>query len=265
MNHRTRARAVVPGLLATLSAILLTSWAGPARGDYTIASNFTAAGYVSSGSAIYVGDVFAPLGITNEAAAQEFTASATGYVTTIVASIDKFTPLTFPLIAKITQANGSVPGAVLASISLPPSQVATSVPAGTSLTTLDFTRANVQLSAGTSYFVTLSVDAAAAGDVRYRALLLATNANFFGFHPLYRYRALLLATNANFFGFHPLYSPDGGSTFRAETLANELGLNIQGSATPFAVPEPTSALSLALGGVLAVGATSRPRRRRDQD
>jgi len=134
---------------------------------------------------------------------------------------------------------------VLASISIPPSQVATSVPAGTSLTTLDFTRANVQLSAGTSYFVTLSVDAAAAGDVRYRALLLATNANFFG--------------------FHPLYSPDGGSTFRAETLANELGLNIQGSATPFAVPEPASALSLALGGVLAVGAASRPRRRRDQD
>lgn len=200
----------------------------PARAGMILASNFSPPA-ASSNNDIGIG-YYAYPAYTNEAAAQEFAATASGEISTLVVTVDQFVPNDVPLIVTVLKAAGSVPGSVLGSGSFSPNQLSTdgiSQPAS-----FDLSAAHIALQAGQDYFVTFTVNQA-SGSPRYRAELLG-------------------GSNPSGFGFKPLYSRNGGTTWSAESAPNEIGLIVNGNAgigSAATVPEPSSlAIAMTLTG-----------------
>src|SRR5205823_3364117 len=135
-----------------------------------------------------------------------------GRITSLITTVDQFQPGGVSLDVSIFAASGSLPGALLGSVLFTPGQVSSNGFLNPS--TFDLSATNMNLVAGQSYIVTYTVDTPINGSVRYRALLLNSNPNFFG--------------------IQPLFSKDGGATWAPEGIPNEIGLTLLG--TP--VPEP---------------------------
>lgn len=182
------------------------------------ASNM-ASGFVPSNSAHYVGDVYPRLNYTNEAAGQRFTATVSGKLSTILASIDEFNAQGVPLIVKFHTADGNLPGPVLGSLTIDDNNVYPNFRADfNELSLFDFTSQNISIVAGQSYVVTFEV--ATPGEVRYRALLKTSGADDFGTNSLFSADAL---------------------TYQQSTVSDEMGLTVR------VVPEPAT---LTLLGIL---------------
>jgi hypothetical protein len=218
------------GVAILVIASFLAAGAGRAAADVIIASNLPPNYQLSSYNvgAGYAGGTF-----TNEASAQEFTARASGTLTTLTSTIDAFDPRGLPLNVSIFTAAGGLPGALLGSVLIPPAQV--SPDAFASLSSFDLTPAHVSVTAGQSYVMTLTVSTPVAGSVRYRGLLLNANPGFFG--------------------FQPLSSRDGGATWGPEGIPNEVGLTFFAAPAlpPPAVPEPSSLALFGLGTAALAG------------
>lgn len=188
-----------------LIAALLFSVMSPAAAvaETLVATNMNPDWEGINGWAWYIGYSGSD-GYTNEAAGQEFVASGTGRLTTLEASVDKFAGGA-PLVITFHEAIANRPGAVLGSVTIAPEYVgrwASDIP--TPINTFAVAEANVFVEAGRNYFVTFTTPL--AGDVRYRAILTAPNANSFG------YRAL--------------YSKDGGATWIYPTITPEIGMRL---------------------------------------
>src|SRR5258708_5670257 len=158
--------------------IVLVGASGAARADFTVASNLPS-GYSLSSFDIGIGfqgntsNGF----FTNEAPAQEFTASASGILTTLLTTVDQFQPGGVSLNVSIRAVSGGVPGTLLGSVLFTPSQVS---PNGlTTLSNFDLSSANIIVTAGQSYVVTYTVDTPPFGSVRYRALLTSPHSYSF--------------------------------------------------------------------------------------
>jgi hypothetical protein len=98
--------------------------------------------------------------------------------------------------------------------------------------------AGISLTAGQNYFVEFSVATPINGSIRYQALLLNT-------------------PNPIAFGLPAIDSPNGGSTWLAPVIPNEIGLRISGAAA--SVPEP-GPLALACAGGLSLAQAAWRRR-----
>lgn len=171
------------------------------RADEIAAVNMDGGWVGINGWATYVGDIYAPLNYTNEAAAQEFVVSKGGTLTTITASVDNFIGGD-PLIVSVFTAVNRRPGALLGRVSVPDSQINGFNVNGNPLNTFDLSSLGIPLVAGQNYIVTFTV--AIPGAVRYRAILNAPNVNSFG--------------------IPSLRSPNGGLTWTVNSVTPEIGL-----------------------------------------
>jgi hypothetical protein len=216
--------------LATLLALMVTG--GRVHADSIIANNFPSPpSYSSFDLGIGFAGNTSNGPFTNETPAQEFTAQMSGVISQIVASVGQFQPEGVPLTVTVLEAAGSIPGTALGSLTFATNQVSSN--AFNSPSTFDFSSANISLTSGQNYFVEFSVATPINGSIRYQALLLTTPS------PIA-------------FGFPAIDSPDGGVTWLAPVIPNEIGLTIFGSV----VPEPGSCVLLALGlGSAGAGAT----------
>jgi hypothetical protein len=211
--------------------------AGAARGQVVIASNFASPpSYSSFDLGIGFAGSTSNGPFTNETPAQEFTAGVSAMVRTITASVGQFEPQGVPLKVTVTSAAGSIPGAALGSLTFATSQVSSN--AFNSPTTFDMSAAGISLTAGQHYFVEFSVATPINASIRYQALLLNS-------------------PNPIAFGFPAIDSPDGGSTWLASTIPNEIGLTVSGAVS--AVPEP-GPLALACAGLSAAALVAWRRR-----
>jgi hypothetical protein len=199
---------------------------GPARADLILASNLSASpSYSSFDLGIGFAGSTSNGPFTNETPAQEFTAVASGTISTIVATVGQFQPQGVPLTVTVSSASGSVPGAALGSATFSTNLVSSN--AFNQPTTFDLSAAHIALVAGHDYFVTFSVATPINGSIRYQALLLNT-------------------PNPIAFGFPAIDSADGGATWLSSTIPNEIGLTINAApASP--APEPASLTLLSLG------------------
>ncbi len=202
--------------------------AAPARGGTVIASNLPTGYSLSSFAedAGFQGNTSNGF-FNNEAAAQEFTAAASGQVTTLIATVDQFQAEGVPLIVSFYAASGLLPGPLLGSVSFAPNLVSTNTFVTPS--TLDVSSANVNMVAGQSYFVVFSV-----------ATPISESS---------RYRIVLLNENSSFFGFSPLDSQNAGASWFTSPVPNEVGLTLIGTA---AVPEPSTVLLLLTGSPIVL-------------
>jgi PEP-CTERM motif-containing protein len=206
----------------SVTAVFLALAAGPARADIVVASNLPSGFSLSSfdiGIGFSNGTTF-----TNEAAAQEFTAQASGHLTTLTSTLEQVSAGGVPLIVSFFTVSGSSPGSLLGSVTIPQSQVSSNV--FTTLSNFDISAANVNVTAGQSYIVTFTVTTPIASSDRYLAGLLNPNASFFG--------------------FQPLFSTNGGTTWAGEGIPNEVGLTLFAAS---AAPEPSSLTLLGVAGV----------------
>lgn len=225
-NSASRGQTIV----ALLVAALFAGRADSVRADFVVANNFED-GYRSS--RLHVGVGYTDNGaFSNEAAAQRFVAERDGVLTTIAATIDRFDAGDVPLIVGVHTAAGTVPGMLLGSITAAPSAVSPPIEAGQFGSTFDFSGLEIDVSAGQSYFVTF-----------------AANPPLFGSS---RYRALLLANHSNSFGIPPLVSRNGGASWEAVGVTNEVGLLVHATN----VPEPVAVI-----GLVVVVCRARRRRR----
>lgn len=173
-----------------------------ARADEIAAVNIDGGWVGINGWAWYVGYSNASLGYTNEAAAQEFVVSQSGTLTTITASVDKFSGGA-PLLVSVYTAVNRRPGVLLGSAAIPEGQVNGFNVNGHPLNTFDLSSLGIPLVAGQNYIVTFTV--AIPGAVRYRAILNAPNINSFG--------------------IPSMYSKNGGATWlTSPTVTPEIGL-----------------------------------------
>ena len=166
----------------------------------------------------------------NIAPAQRFTASTGGFVDSISAflAIEAANPL--PLKIDIRTVKNDVPGAVLGSvISAAPLSVFQPT-----LARIDFTSANVRLTAGEDYFAVFSVAHTSPPntDGYYYVWTMDPNLRSSGFSPIYSYDG---GTGAYWYHSYPPYD-------------QEIGLIVT------VVPEPQSASQLIFGGsLIAIG------------
>lgn len=196
-----------------LSALLVfVSTSATAKASTIAADNLTTTYSFSSFNA---GIGFAGLSglFSNETPAQEFAPVASGTVITLTASVQQVQPQSVPLNVNIfTVANG-LPGRQLSNLSFAQAQVSSNV--SNHLSLFNLSAANVSLTAGQSYFALFSVTTPINGSDRYEAVLLNHSAHSFG--------------------FPSIVSPDGGTTWLASPISNEIGLTVI-----VATPEPDS-------------------------
>lgn len=176
----------------------------PPPADTLTAVNFGSDWVSNGGQAIYIGDIYEPLGIENSGAAQEFPASLSGMLTTLEVSLDKFAGGA-PLVITFYESNNGFPGAALGSVSIPESEIGTwnDLP-DPPVQPIDVSAGNVYVEAGQNYIVAFTTPL--AGNVRYRAMLTAPNANSFG--------------------YGPLRTDDGGATWRNSNATAEIGIRL---------------------------------------
>lgn len=209
-------------------------WIAPAsEGASIIASNMPTP-LVFSGSAVYVG-LTSP-GAPNEVAAQEFTAGLGGRVGDVTVTVDAFNAPDMPLIVSLYTASGTHVGSLLGSVSVPPSSVSSpyNFPGADGLATADFTGLNINLVAGSQYFVVLTT-ATTRVDRNYRVLAINTPSS--------------LA-----FGYSFQEGLDGIGSLAPVRLTTEIGLTVRSAE---AVPEPSSLVMLGLGGLGVAGLARR--------
>ena len=212
------------------SALLIVGLTVPAHADIIAANNLTSPPSYSSfdlGIGFAGNTVSGPF--TNETPAQEFTAGASGTITTLTASVGQFQPGGVSLDVSILGVSGGLPGALLGTVSFTPSQVSAS--AFTSPTVFDLSSAGISLTAGQDYFARFSVATPISSSIRYQALLLNTSTSSFG--------------------FAAIDSPDGGATWLAPVIPNEIGLTVRVGQT--AVPEPLNLFLVGLGLITVAG------------
>jgi hypothetical protein len=93
---------------------------------------------------------------SNETPAQEFTAAASGHLSTLIATVDQFQPEGVPLIVSFYDAAGLLPGSLLGSATFAPSQVSSNgfaAPSTLDVSSADATLQNPRISmAGLSPF-----------------------------------------------------------------------------------------------------------------
>lgn len=189
------------------------------RADEIAAVNMDGGWVGINGWAWYVGYSNASLGYTNEAAAQEFVVSESGTLTTISATVDRFSGGS-PLLISVYTAVNRRPGVLLGYVAVPESQVNGFNVNGTPLNTFDLSSAGIPLVSGQNYIVTFTV--AVPGAVRYRAFLNAPNINSFG--------------------IPSMYSKDRGATWTTSpAVTPEIGLVIR-----VASPPPPPPLEVAI-------------------
>lgn len=168
-------------------------------------------GFVSTGWATSVGYTN-NADYTNEAAGQLFTATVSGKLTTLYATVDRFVggqPLKVSIFTADVTTGVGLPGTLLGAIAIPETQVTGFPPSGT----WDLSSLNIDLVAGQSYVVTFTVST-----------------------PVYQstiYRALLTQPNANSFGVRSLYSKDGTTWQQEPPAVNaEIGLIVSVASAP---------------------------------
>jgi hypothetical protein len=163
----------------------------------------------------------------NTADGQLFLAQASGKVESITSVIQDVQPgQSVPLDVGIYAANGTLPGSLLGNlVSIAPSALPS---APFTQVTLDMSSSGVNLVAGQSYFVLLTVTTPSTTSFQ-------------------RYSEYWIDTGTIGFPEQPVFSPDGGTTWRLTgvPVADQIPLTISGEAA--AVPEPASAVLLASG------------------
>lgn len=191
-----------------LIATLLLSFISPvaAIAETLVATNMDPDWEGINGWAWYIG-YSGPNGYINEAAGQEFVSFESGTLTTLEASVDRFAGGA-PLVITFHEAVANRPGPVLGSVEIAPADVGRwASDISTPINTFDVSGANVFVVAGQNYFVTFTTPL--AGDVRYRAILTAHNANSFG--------------------YRSLYSKDAGATWVYPNITPEIGMRLYGA------------------------------------
>ncbi|MBD3672113.1 MAG: hypothetical protein HUJ26_01190 [Planctomycetaceae bacterium] len=184
----------------------------PPPADGVTAVNFGPVWESNFGQAIYIGDIYEPLSIDNEGAAQEFPASQSGVLTTLEASVTKSSGGA-PLVVTIYESNNGLPGASLGSVSIPESEISTwnDLP-DPPIQPFDLSSANISVEAGRNYIVAFTTPLAGA----------------------VRYSARLTSPNDYSFGYGPLRTDDGGATWRTSNSSAEIGVRllVEASAPP---------------------------------
>ena len=209
-------------VFTVIATICLSFFAAPCHADVTVANNLQN-GVSWSGWNIGIGTsniVNGPLVFTNESAGQRFVAGASGTLTTITSDVVAWSTGNDSLNVGIYQAAGNVPGALLGSQWVAPSNVSSDPQ--NPLTTFDFSADHIALTAGQSYVVTFSVaDPSPNGD---------------------RYLVYLLPIAPTNFGIPSMFATDSVN-YQYATINNEIGLTVN------ATPEP-AATALLTGGFL---------------
>lgn len=176
----------------------------PPPADIVTAVNFSQEWMSNFGQAIYVGDDYEPLGIENEGAAQEFSASLSGQLSTLEVSLDKFSGGA-PLVITFYRANNGFPGESLGSVSIPETEVQSwNDLANPPIQSFDVSATNVYVEKGQNYIVAFTTPTGGA----------------------VRYRAALTAPNNYSFGYGPLSSKDGGATWDFLISSAEIGIRL---------------------------------------
>ncbi len=115
--------------------------------------------------------------VGSNAAGQEFTATTSGRLTRLEASVDKFYG-NVPLDISFYTSDGGFPGTILGTVSVPAEDF---VRWGTNtgpMNHFDVSGANVEVEAGQNYVIVFTAEAAG---VQYRCIMTAPNANSFGY------------------------------------------------------------------------------------
>lgn len=210
-----------------LSVLLVLGSTATATEASTIAADNLTATYALSRFDYGIGFAGAGLGgpFSNEAPAQEFTARVSGTVTTLIASIQQVRSQGVPLNVSIFTVASHLPGTQLGSVSFAQAQVSSNV--HSNLSALDLSAANISLTAGQSYFAIFSVATPINRDARYEAILLDSNAHFFG--------------------FPPIVSPDGGKIWLSPVIADEIGMTVFVRQTTIPEASSTGLVAMSIG------------------